>query len=192
MTSGYDLILPLMIANMSAYVLARRFRSATIYEALLAQDGVTVDDRRLADALDGVALRDLVTRDRAFVTFERRTRAEELLRVAREPSEQTVFPVLDDDRAVVGLITPAELRVLVEEPTLLSFTNAADVMRPATTVTMQDSLRRALERMQTEGIRELPVVDEKDRVVGFIDEGAVAHLYLASSSPPPSSQRELP
>lgn len=40
LTSGYGLILPLMIANMSAYALARHLRPVPIYEALLAQDGV--------------------------------------------------------------------------------------------------------------------------------------------------------
>ena len=40
MTGGYGLILPLMIANMSAFVLARHWRPVPIYEALLAQDGI--------------------------------------------------------------------------------------------------------------------------------------------------------
>ncbi|HUM07139.1 MAG TPA: chloride channel protein [Terriglobales bacterium] len=42
MTGSYDLILPLMIANMSAYALARHWRHASVYEALLAQDGVVL------------------------------------------------------------------------------------------------------------------------------------------------------
>jgi CIC family chloride channel protein len=40
MTGSYGLVLPLMIANMSAYVLARYWRSVPVYEALLAQDGI--------------------------------------------------------------------------------------------------------------------------------------------------------
>ena len=40
MTGGYGLILPLMIANMSAFALARHWRPIPIYEALLAQDGI--------------------------------------------------------------------------------------------------------------------------------------------------------
>ena len=40
MTSGYGLVLPLMIANMSAFALARHWRHTPIYEALLAQDGI--------------------------------------------------------------------------------------------------------------------------------------------------------
>jgi CIC family chloride channel protein len=40
MTGGYGLVLPLMIANMSAFALARHWRHIPIYEALLAQDGI--------------------------------------------------------------------------------------------------------------------------------------------------------
>jgi CIC family chloride channel protein len=40
MTGGYGLVLPLMIANMSAFVLARHWRHISVYEALLAQDGI--------------------------------------------------------------------------------------------------------------------------------------------------------
>jgi CIC family chloride channel protein len=40
MTGGYGLVLPLMIANMSAFALARHWRPLQIYEALLEQDGV--------------------------------------------------------------------------------------------------------------------------------------------------------
>jgi CIC family chloride channel protein len=40
MTGGYGLVLPLMIANMTAFALARRWRRVPIYEALLAQDNI--------------------------------------------------------------------------------------------------------------------------------------------------------
>jgi CIC family chloride channel protein len=40
MTGGYGLVLPLMIANMSAFALARHWRHTPVYEALLAQDNI--------------------------------------------------------------------------------------------------------------------------------------------------------
>jgi CIC family chloride channel protein len=40
MTGGYGLVLPLMIANMTAFVLARYWRPVPVYEALLMQDGI--------------------------------------------------------------------------------------------------------------------------------------------------------
>lgn len=40
MTGGYGLVLPLMIANMSAFALARHWRHMPVYDALLEQDGI--------------------------------------------------------------------------------------------------------------------------------------------------------
>ena len=40
MTGSYGLVLPLMIANMTAFALARYWRETSIYTALLAQDGI--------------------------------------------------------------------------------------------------------------------------------------------------------
>jgi CIC family chloride channel protein len=45
MTGGYGLVLPLMIANMSAFALARHWRQTPVYEALLAQDGIVLSHR---------------------------------------------------------------------------------------------------------------------------------------------------
>ena len=45
MTGGYGLVLPLMLANMTAYGLARRWRPVPIYDALLLQDGIRLPHR---------------------------------------------------------------------------------------------------------------------------------------------------
>jgi chloride channel protein, CIC family len=52
MTGGYGLILPLMIANMSAYGLARHWRRTPIYQALLLQDGVVLPRGRPATTVE--------------------------------------------------------------------------------------------------------------------------------------------
>lgn len=46
MTGSYGLILPLMLANMLAYGLARHYRHLQVYEALLLQDGIEIPHRR--------------------------------------------------------------------------------------------------------------------------------------------------
>ena len=43
MTGGYGLVLPLMIANMSCFALARYWRHTAIYDALLEQDGIFLE-----------------------------------------------------------------------------------------------------------------------------------------------------
>lgn len=42
MTGGYGLVLPLMIANISSFALARHWRHTPVYEALLEQDGIVL------------------------------------------------------------------------------------------------------------------------------------------------------
>ena len=42
MTGGYGLVLPMMIANMSAFALARHWRPIPVYDALLLQDGIEI------------------------------------------------------------------------------------------------------------------------------------------------------
>ncbi|HEY2733124.1 MAG TPA: chloride channel protein, partial [Polyangiales bacterium] len=49
MTGSYSLVLPLMIANSAAYVLARKLYPTPIYEALLEQDGIHLPQPGRAD-----------------------------------------------------------------------------------------------------------------------------------------------
>ncbi len=62
MTGGYSLILPLMIANMTAYVIARQWRPTPIYEALLEQDGIRLTGGHVADEVKHLRL-DQFTKD---------------------------------------------------------------------------------------------------------------------------------
>jgi chloride channel protein, CIC family len=49
MTGGYGLVLPLMIANMSCFALARHWRHTAVYDALLEQDGIFLYPRAKLD-----------------------------------------------------------------------------------------------------------------------------------------------
>ncbi len=182
MTSGYGLILPLMIANMSAYVLARRWRPEPIYEALLAQDDVHLGDRAALDTLDELALAHFVERDEPFVTFRTATTAGEIIE-RTEGSRREVHAVVDDAGHLVGVITQGDLGTLVAEPELLLLVTASDLMRPPVSLTIDSDLRTAFELMRSSKLRELPVVDGGGTIVGFIDESTIARAYLRAHGP---------
>jgi chloride channel protein, CIC family len=175
MTSGYSLILPLMIANMTAYGLARQLRPTPVYEALLDQDGIHLRDKAVMDVLEGIHLDEVLIHDAGLVSFTPAAPAREILRA---PSAQEVYPVLDATGKMIGIVTTEEIEMLKEEPGLELLVNAADVMRPPVSVTPADDLHLALERMLANGIRRLPVIDGEGKVQGFVDEGAIARAYL--------------
>ncbi len=189
MTSGYGLILPLMIANMSAYVLARHWRPEPIYEALLAQDDIHLREHATLDALDELSLANVVDRVGAELTFRPAATAGEILE-RTEGSRREVHPVVDEEGHLVGLLTQHDLGKLAGEPELMLLVTASDMMRPPVSVSIDDDLRTAFELMRSTKLRELPVVDGSGAIVGFIDESTIARAYLRSQGP--KSTRTLP
>jgi chloride channel protein, CIC family len=179
MTGGYSLILPLMIANMLAYGIARYYRPTPIYEALLEQDGVRLHERTLADQLEGVSLREVPLDTTPYVTFDRAAGTSELLQTLSNRTRQEVFPVLDGQR-LVGIITLEDLVSVAGQPHLEGIANAADVMRPPIALSQDDHVRSAFETMLSQGVRELPVTDAAGAMIGFVDETSIAHAYIAA------------
>jgi chloride channel protein, CIC family len=181
MTNGYALILPLMIANMSAYGLARRLRPTPIYEALLAQDGVELAEREPApgEAIDAIVLEQLALLDRDFVSFYPGLSAEALLADSAAAGRQELFPVLDQAEALVGMITLEDLTILAGAPELQTgLVHVADIMRPPISLTERDTLAAAYDLLVASGLRELPIIDGERRVVGLVNEVAIARAYL--------------
>lgn len=178
MTSGYSLILPLMLANMTAYILARHARPTPIYEALLEQDGIHLGSRDAPDAAQALRLEQFANRDTPLRSFRLNARADEVVRAHREEPTQLVFPVVDEGGKILGIITPEEIAVLESESELIPLVNASDLMRPTASVDLDDDLGFALHTMIANGLSQLPVTDRSGRCVGHVTEADIAKAYL--------------
>jgi CIC family chloride channel protein len=183
MTSGYSLILPLMIANMTAYVLARHWRPTPIYDALLEQDGVHLGFRRGAEDLESRRLEQFTKGDAPLRTFRLNARADDVVKGRRDEPTQLVSPVVDETGKVIGIITPDEMAILSSEPELLPLVNAADLMRPTVSVDVDDDLGLALQTMISSGLSQLPITDRSGRCVGLVSEADIAKAYLRVQRP---------
>src|SRR5947209_4239837 len=114
MTGGYGLILPLMIANMTSYGLARRLRPVPIYEALLEQDGIHLPHRRgqVSHALEQLRVAEAMTTE--LVTLDAASDvAAAVKHVERE--DFSTFPVLERAGHFVDLVSRARLRRTLAE-----------------------------------------------------------------------------
>ena len=181
MTGGYSLILPLMIANMIAYGVARQLRPVPIYEALLEQDGIRLRPTTGMHVLEGKRI-DQVLRPAAhpLVLLRESTVARAIL---ASRTQQDVYPVTDAASGrVIGLLTNEEMDLLAAERELQDLLTASDVMRAPVVVLRDEDLRTALDAMIAHGLRRLPVVDEGMRVVGLLDEETIARAYLRGNT----------
>ncbi|MBN1140678.1 MAG: chloride channel protein [Deltaproteobacteria bacterium] len=99
-----------------------------------------------------------------------------ILRQFKE-SDHIFFPVRGGDGSYKGSITLEQMKSLLLEEEVDQFIIAADVAdRSHPVVTPGLSLGEVLPHFQQEGIRYLPVVDEKNMLVGLLDRREVLRL----------------
>ncbi|MGH9885313.1 MAG: CBS domain-containing protein, partial [bacterium] len=71
-----------------------------------------------------------------------------------------------------------DLTSLVAEPDLGGIVCAADIMRPPIVLHQHDRVTRAVDLMASQGVSELPVIDEAQHLLGLIHEAAIAREYM--------------
>ncbi len=184
MTGGYSLILPLMIANMTAYGLARRFRPESIYEALLRQDGITLHTGTLIDGLESVRIATVLIERSWQKALSPETSA------TRIDGHEPMQPVLDPGGVLVGLVVQDDIEGLKRDGSFSVDAMVADVMRDPVSVSAEDDLRTAFDLMVQHGMAWLPVIGPDGRLIGFVDEAAIAKAYLRGQTHTGHTHRE--
>jgi chloride channel protein, CIC family len=185
LAGSYDLLVPLMLAEGVAFVALRR---RSLYDAQLPSKRESPAHRHdlVFHALESLRAKDVVVRDRPYVSFELATPAHQVIHHLAESSWQDVFPVLDQKGAMVGMIQSELLRTFASQPDFEQVTVAADLMQPPLSVPLTQSLHDAIDQMLRHNVREIPVVDESGRIVGFLDETDITSAYLAATTAAPS------
>ena len=177
LAGSYDLLVPSMLAGAIAFVALRR---TSLYTAQVPtrRDSPAHRDELIFDVLRDVRAGDIVVRDRPFVSFAPGTSAREVLaQVGGSADWQDVFPVIDGDGKLLGVISSNVLRALASDPILLDITLAVDLMSAPVAVRDEEDAHTALERLLTHGSRELCVTDASGRIVGLLDESEIQGVY---------------
>ena len=189
LAGNYDLLVPLMLAQGIAFV-ALRNRSLYASQMPTMRDSPIHRDALLLDVLRTIHVRDLMKARAAPVCFFKHTPTAELIRRASNASEQEVFPVLDADERLIGLVTANTLRILSAELSHAHWTLAADFLEPPISVAPEDDLRRATDAMISNELREIPIVSSDRRVLGMLDESEIADVYLRAAVRAEAAEQE--
>ncbi|MHB8877675.1 MAG: chloride channel protein [Myxococcaceae bacterium] len=180
MTGGYGLVLPLMIANMTAYGLARHYRPTPIYEALLEQDGVHLPHLRGAvnHALERLQVVSAMTPDPLWLPSSL-TVAEAVERLKARGF--STVPVLGETGGFLGLVGAAALRAASVEGGARPVGELVIASEP---IAASAPLIQAVMRMNGAKVRQLAVVDPSDgnRLVGLLAMSDVVRAHAAAAS----------
>jgi CIC family chloride channel protein len=164
-TTNFNLVLPLMIGSVIAYLISDRVATGSIYKRLLAWNGIDLDKApTAAGPWSELTAADLM--QQRVETLASQLTLEEAVQ-AFSRSHHRGFPVVDDGK-LVGIVTQSDLadrsrRPLPDQPVTL-----VDLMTPQpVTVHPSDPLNHVLYLLNRFKLSRLPVTDGQ-KLVGII------------------------
>jgi chloride channel protein, CIC family len=165
MTTDFNLVLPLMIGSVIAYLIADRFGSGSIYKRLLAWNGIDIDkDAAVTGSLWTTLTAATLMQRRVETLSSHLTLTEAVQAFSR--SHHRGFPVVDDDK-LVGIITQSDLADITRRPSTEEV-YLRDIMTPQpVTVNPRDPLTHVLYLLNRFKLSRLPVT-EGQKLVGII------------------------
>ncbi len=178
LTNNYTIILPLMIACISAALLGGRIVPYSIYHSKLLQKGIDLEDEQNQNVLRKIFVDDIQGAAHQIVQAD--TPLTEILELAMEAGSRH-FVVVDRQENYTGLIQLSELRYThFNEAFLASLVVAADLARSKLpTLHPTDSLELAMKVFAESQQDALPVlaVDDPGKLIKVLDHDAVIYAY---------------
>jgi CIC family chloride channel protein len=173
MTQNYSLMLPLILGNGIAYIIALKLRPVPIYDALLLQDKVTL--RKMPHYHGVQDYRNLpVSTIMTYETVPARAElnAAENLAAIDTDHRHHDYPVLAGDGQLAGVISQGELVAAARRDSPRHDKPVGEYLDAArlVTVTPDTSIRDAARKMVLEDVEMAPVVSAKDprRLIGLL------------------------
>ncbi|MBN2024631.1 MAG: chloride channel protein [Pirellulales bacterium] len=179
MTGSYSLLVPLMVVSMiNVAILSRRW---TLYEEQVSSlvDSPAHLGDFVVDVLAGIRVREIYNPARPVTFVREETPLPEVLKLVAR-SNDSYFPVVDRDDALVGIFSLHDIRTALVGNGAGNLIVAADLATwPVATVTPDDNLHTALRLFTRKQIAAIPVVDPNAprRVVCMLHRGEVIDAY---------------
>lgn len=158
LTHDIHALLPLLVAAMLAHATTVLLLKRSILTEKVARRGFHITREYATDPLEILFVREIMRTK--LVALPAEATIEDLRHtLVREPAQrgQHLYPVVDRDRRVKGVITRKQLRKLTESPAAGAF--LADVLREPVVAYPDEPLRVVVFRMAETGLTRLPVID---------------------------------
>ncbi|MBW8331088.1 MAG: chloride channel protein [Prolixibacteraceae bacterium] len=173
-TGGYQLLAPLIISSTVAYVTATRFEPHSIYTKRLAELGELVTHHKDKAAMHFMNVKELIETDFEILSPDMNL-GQMTYSIAR--SKRDLFPVVDENGMMQGMIKLNDIRNLMFEQDLYEKISVSDLMyMPEFFISPNDSVEVVAEKFKSCKRYNLAVIDD-GKYVGFISRARVFSVY---------------
>jgi CBS domain-containing protein len=170
LTHDINVLLPLLVAAMLAHATTVLLLKRSILTEKVARRGFHLSREYATDPLEILFVRE-VMRTKLVALPAGATLADLRDTLIRQPAQrgQHLYPVVDDDRRLKGVITRKQLRELTSAPA--SSFSLGDVLRDPVVAHPNEPLRVVVSRMAETGFTRLPVIDGAGgELVGMVSQ----------------------
>ena len=175
LTGGYHLFMPLMIVSVISYLTIMLFEPHSLYAMRLAQKGELLTHNKDRNVLTLLKMDSVLETD--FVTVFPEMTLGELVKVISQ-SHRNMFPVIDHEGRLKGLLLLDEVRNIMFQPRLYKrFTVGQLMTSPYAILRFDMPMEQVMEKFEDTGAWNLPVVDTDRRYLGFVSKSKIFNSY---------------
>ncbi|MDR0559353.1 MAG: chloride channel protein [Prevotellaceae bacterium] len=174
-TGGYTLLMPLMIVAVVSFITIRQFESYSIYTKRLAEKGDLLTYDKDKAALTLLKLESLVEND--FIKIFPDDTLGKLVK-AVSLSKRNIFPVVDRQGIISGIVFLDDIREIMFKSELYSEVSVKNLMKTVPDIIRIDEpMESVISKFEKTGAWNLPVINEMDAYAGFVSKSKIFSAY---------------
>lgn len=177
LTGNHEIVIPAFFVTIVSLVVSGRVTPRSLDAEELHRMGVDLEEGRDTAVLTSMTVRDIM--QPSFTVINRRTPFRELVKLFSR-TQETYFPVVDDDGRMQGILSFQDLRSVLFEESLADLLVAGELATSdVISLTPGDNLHTAMRRFNLKDITSVPVVDANDpkKVLGMLQRKDVLDAY---------------
>ncbi len=173
-SGGYELFVPLMVTATFAYIIVRTFTQNSVYHVQLARRKELLTHDKDANALQMLEVKSLIETDFEVLSPNATLRD---LTEAISRNHRNLFPVVDSEGTMVGMVKMDDVRSLIFHHDLYDTVKISELMyMPTYHIDPNDSMEIVANKFESSAIYNLAVI-ENGKYIGFISRAQVFTKY---------------
>jgi CIC family chloride channel protein len=175
-TGGYELFLPLMITVAISYMITKNYMEHTIYTKELAERGDLLTHDKDQNVLTSMSLDSVIEQN--FITLNPTMSLGDMLHKGVSKSNRNLFPVINEDHVLVGIILLDDIRSIMFDQSLYHSTSVETFMQlpPGHIDYEKDNMRMVMQKFQDTNAWNLPVI-KQGKYYGFVSKSKLLTAY---------------
>lgn len=175
-TGGYQLFVPLMITASISYLITKNALDYTIYTKELAKIGAILTHNKDQMVLTLMEMDDVIENN--FKPIHPEMSLGQMLHESVSKSKRNIFPVLNADEKLMGIILLDDIREFMFDKELYNTVFVKNLMHspPEHIFYDSDTMKSVMQKFQDSGAWNLPVIKE-GKYLGFISKSKLLTAY---------------